>query len=43
MPDVIYEEVIEVEERMCLVQDSCQLDISSPVVTGTTGEKVSNT
>ncbi len=40
MPNVIYEEVVEVEERVCLVQDMCQLGLNSPIVTGTTGEKV---
>lgn len=41
MPEMIYEEVIEVKERVYMVQDSCQLDIQSPVAIGTTGEKVS--
>lgn len=42
MPDVIYDEVIEVEERVCLVQDSCKLGLTTPIETGTTGEKVRN-
>ncbi len=43
MPEVLYEEVVEVEERMVLHQDSCQLNLSDPVppVQGNTGEKVS--
>ncbi len=40
MPDVIYEEVVEVDERVCLVQDNCKLGLDSPIVTGTTGEQV---
>ena len=42
MPEVIYEEVVEVNERVCMVQDSCKLGLTSPVVMGTTGEKVSD-
>ena len=40
MPEVLYEEVVEVEERVVLEQDSCQLGLPGPVTTGTTGEKV---
>lgn len=40
MPEMIYERVIEVKERVCLVQDSCQLNLQTPVAVGTTGEKV---
>ena len=42
MPEVLYEEVVEVEERMVLQQDSCQLNLggSTPPVQGNTGEKV---
>ena len=40
MPDVIYDRVIEVKERVCLVQENCQLNIQSSIVTGTTGEQV---
>lgn len=40
MPEVIYEEVVEVNERVCMVQDSCKLGLTSPVVMGTTGEKL---
>lgn len=36
MPDVLYEEVIEVDERVVLLQDGCQLQRKDPkrVVTG---------
>ena len=40
-PDVLYEEVIEVEERVVMKQDKCEINHQGPVVTGTTGEKVS--
>ncbi|XDV44813.1 hypothetical protein PO909_013051 [Leuciscus waleckii] len=42
MPDVLYEEVIEVEERVILRQDSCQLPRNEPkrIVTGSTGESL---
>ena len=40
MPEVLYEEVIEVEERVVLHQDSCQLQLPVPLVQGNTGEKV---
>ncbi len=40
MPEVLYEEVIEVDERVVLQQDSCQLELKSPLVQGSTGEKV---
>ena len=39
-PEVLYEEVIEVNERYVLQQDKCQIKKKCPVVTGTTGEKV---
>ncbi len=39
-PDVLYEEVIEVEERLVLQQGRCQIKKQCPVLTGTTGEKV---
>lgn len=37
MPEVLYEEVIEVDERLVLRQDGCQLPREDPkrVVTGT--------
>lgn len=39
MPDVLYEEVIEVDERVVLRQDGCQLPRKDPerVVTGASG------
>ncbi len=40
-PDVLYEEVVEVEERMVLKQDQCQLNKDVKIFTGSTGEKVS--
>eukprot|EP00106_Octopus_bimaculoides_P000145 XP_014767587.1 PREDICTED: 5-oxoprolinase-like [Octopus bimaculoides] len=39
-PEVLYEEVIEVEERMLLKQDKCKLELDCKVVTGITGEKL---
>lgn len=41
IPGVIYEKVIEVQERVCLVREDCELGLKSPIVTGTSGEKVS--
>ncbi|CAL8292881.1 unnamed protein product [Lota lota] len=40
MPDVLYEEVIEVDERVILKQDGCQLPRRDPkrTVTGSTGD-----
>uniref|UniRef100_A0A9J8D715 5-oxoprolinase, ATP-hydrolysing n=1 Tax=Cyprinus carpio carpio TaxID=630221 RepID=A0A9J8D715_CYPCA len=42
MPEVLYEEVIEVEERVILRQDSCQLPRNEPerIVKGSTGESL---
>lgn len=42
MPDVLYEEVIEVDERVVLRQDGCQLPREEPkrIVTGSTGESL---
>ncbi|XP_037550427.1 5-oxoprolinase [Nematolebias whitei] len=42
MPDVLYEEVIEVDERVVLLQDGCRLQRKDPkrVVTGSTGESL---
>lgn len=39
MPDVLYEEVIEVDERVVLRQDGCQLPRKDPerIVTGARG------
>lgn len=42
MPDVLYEAVVQVEERVVLHREDCQLDLSSHAV-GTTGEKVTYT
>ena len=39
MPEVLYEMVVEVEERIVLHKDDCQLNLSSDLH-GTTGEKV---
>ncbi|XP_065827960.1 5-oxoprolinase-like isoform X2 [Oscarella lobularis] len=40
-PDVLYENVVEVEERVVLVQDKCQLDWDGKAVEeGVTGEEV---
>ena len=39
-PSQLYDEVIEVEERLVLQQENCQMQMSCPVVTGTTKEKV---
>ncbi|KAK1885112.1 5-oxoprolinase [Dissostichus eleginoides] len=42
VPDVLYEEVIEVAERVVLVQDGCQLPRKDPkrIVTGSTGDSL---
>ncbi len=40
MPEVLYEEVVEVEERVVLAQDNDQLSLPLPSLTGITGEKV---
>ena len=40
-PDVLYEEVIEVKERLVLHTDSCKLKKKVPVITGVTKEQVS--
>ena len=40
MPDVLYEEIVEVHERLVFKQDSCQLAKEFEVVTGTTKEEV---
>ena len=39
-PDVLYEEVVEVEERLVLQQEKCRIKLQKPTVTGTTKEKV---
>lgn len=40
MPETLYEAVVEVEERVVLLQESCRLQLDTPIVTGNTGEKV---
>uniref|UniRef100_A0A8C7ML49 5-oxoprolinase, ATP-hydrolysing n=1 Tax=Oncorhynchus kisutch TaxID=8019 RepID=A0A8C7ML49_ONCKI len=42
VPDVLYEEVIEVDERVVLRQDGCQLPRKEPkrIVTGSTGDSL---
>ncbi|XP_077480992.1 5-oxoprolinase [Stigmatopora argus] len=42
LPDVLYEEVIEVDERVVLMQDGCKLPRKAPkrVVTGSTGDRL---
>ena len=39
MPDVLYEDIVEVEERVVLYQDDCQL-FNGGTVQGMTGEHV---
>ncbi|KAF8783126.1 5-oxoprolinase like protein [Argiope bruennichi] len=39
-PENLYEEVIEVEERIVLHQDKCEIKRSAPVLIGTTGENI---
>ena len=40
MPEVIYESIVEVEERVVLSQDNCQLNLKCDTVQGVTGEEV---
>ncbi|XP_078482471.1 5-oxoprolinase [Ciona intestinalis] len=40
VPNVLYEDIVEVEERIILHQDKCCLDISSDVVIGSTKERL---
>ncbi|XP_003387513.1 PREDICTED: 5-oxoprolinase [Amphimedon queenslandica] len=40
MPQVIYDKVVEVKERVCLVRNDCHMNLQCTVVTGSTGEKV---
>ena len=42
MPDVLYEEIVEVHERLVFKQDNCQLEKEVEVVTGTTKEEVNS-
>ncbi|GIX83383.1 5-oxoprolinase [Caerostris extrusa] len=39
-PDNLYEEIIEVEERIVLHNDRCEIRRPSPVLIGTTGENI---
>ena len=39
-PDVLYEEVVEVDERVVLQQDRCQVNKQCERTTGKTGEMV---
>lgn len=40
MPEVLYEDIVEVEERVVLCQDNCQLNLYDDNVQGITGEQV---
>ena len=40
MPETLYEAVVEVDERVVLEQELCQLQLNIPTVTGNTGEIV---
>lgn len=40
IPEVLYEDVVEVQERVILQQDKCELGLPSPELTGSTNEKV---
>ncbi len=40
MPEVLYEEIIEVNERVVFKQDKCELNRGKSVVTGKTNEEV---
>ena len=40
MPELLYSEVVEVDERVALKQKSCRLNRPSSVKTGVTGEQV---
>jgi len=42
MPELLYSEVIEVDERVVLRQKSCQLNLPCSLQTGITGEQVSH-
>ena len=39
MPDVLYEEILEVDERVVFKQEKCQLARKEAIVTGTTKEE----
>ena len=40
MPEMLYSDVVEVEERLVLAREDCQLNSGKPVVQATTGDKV---
>ena len=40
MPDVLYEEIVEVKERVVFQQNKCQMNKQATIVTGKTKEKV---
>lgn len=40
VPSVIYDCIIEVDERVVLHQELCQLGLDNPTAVGVTGEKV---
>nr|CAB3264567.1 5-oxoprolinase [Phallusia mammillata] len=40
IPDVLYEEVVEVKERVVLHQDKCKLGLGEPNIKGSTNEKL---
>ena len=40
VPDVLYERVVEVEERIVLQQDACRLFCDTSTCDGISGEKV---
>ena len=42
LPEVLYEEVVEVDERVIPYQEHCKMNIEAPVLEGTTQEKVSS-
>ncbi|GAB1602003.1 5-oxoprolinase-like [Argonauta hians] len=39
-PEMLYEEVVEVEERLLMKQDKCKMELNCKVVTGITGEQL---
>jgi 5-oxoprolinase (ATP-hydrolysing) len=41
IPDVLYDEVIEVDERVLLVDNTCQMDIDGRRVKTDSGKEVS--
>ena len=41
-PDVLYEIVVEADERLALAKDECQLNYKVPKTPGVTGERVSS-